>query len=95
MTVKTKGGFVCEVKENRVKDYRFVKALAKCDTDSTSYVGISEAVNFLLGDDGEAALMAHVTDKDGNIPTEAILNEFKEIMQRAGEQVKKSQSSPE
>lgn len=95
MQIKTKGGFVCEVNENRVKDYRFVKALAKSDVASTSYLGLSEAINFLLGDDGEAALMAHVTDKDGNIPTELVIEEFKEIMQRAGEQAKKSQSSLE
>lgn len=95
MQIKTKGGFVCEINENKIKDWRFAKALAKCDNEATSIQGLSQAVNFLLGDDGEASLMEHLTDKDGNIPTESIINEFKEIMQRAGDQIKKSQSSLE
>lgn len=92
MKIQTKSGFVCEVNENRVKDWRFARHLAECENESTAIFGISKAVTFLLGEDGEAALMAHLTDEDGNIPTTKVIAEFKEIMQLAGETTKKSQS---
>lgn len=95
MKIQTKSGFVWDVDENRVKDWRFARHLAECDNESTAIFGVSKAVTFLMGEDGEAALMTHVTDQDGNIPTTRIIAEFREIMQFAGESIKKSQSSQE
>ena len=97
MEIKTKSGFVCEVNENKAKDWRFCKNLAKCDMDDESSViqGISFVVPFLLGKDGEEALINHVIDEEGIASTQRILEEFKEIMNLMSESIKKSQSSQE
>jgi hypothetical protein len=50
------------------------------------------SVPFLLGEDGEAALMAHIED-DGVVDSERLVAEYIEITQIAGEKIKKSQSS--
>ena len=91
--VKTKSGFVIDVDENRAKDWRFTKALAKWESDETALVGLSFCLSFLLGDEGEASLMEYVTEKDGSIPTEKMISEFREILELLGEEVKKSASS--
>lgn len=95
MDIKTKSGFTCKVNENKIKDWRFVKALAKCDgkTDTQVLEGLSFVVPFLLGEDGEAALIEHVTDKDGIAPADALITEVREIISLAGSELKKSQSS--
>ena len=93
MKVKTKSGFVIEVDENKAKDWRFAKALAKWDNEATVIQGIASCVPFLLGEDGEKALMDHVKEKDGSIPSEKIISEFKEILEQVGQNVKKSLSS--
>ena len=36
MKIQTKSGFVCEVDEAKVTDWRFCKALAKCDSGDES-----------------------------------------------------------
>lgn len=95
MKVKTKSGFVIEVDEKKAKDWRFAKNLAKWDDESTVIQGTSFCVPFLLGADGEKALMDHVMEKDGSIPSEKILSEFREILEQIGQSVKKSQSSQE
>lgn len=97
MKIKTKSGFACEVDENRAKDWRFIKALAKCDSGDESLVleGITFVVPFLFGDEGEDRLIKHVTNKDGIVPTPDIIKEFREVMSLLGEEAKKSQSSQE
>jgi hypothetical protein len=50
---------------------------------------------FLLGEDGENALMEHVKEKDGSIPAEKMINEFREILDLLGAKVKKLASSQE
>lgn len=91
--VKTKSGFVIDVDENRAKDWRFTKMLAKWESDETPLVGLTNCLPFLLGEDGEKALMSHVTEKDGTIPSEKMITEFKEILEILGQKVKKSESS--
>ena len=95
MKVQTKSGFVCEVDEAKVTDWRFCKALAKCDSgdESAMIQGVTYVVPYLLGDDGEEALINHVTDKNGIAPTEKIIEEFKEIMTCIGSNAKKSPPS--
>lgn len=96
MKIKTKSGFVCDVNPDIVKDWRFCKGLAKCDSGDESAViqGITFAVPFLLGEDGERKLIEHVTDKNGLAPVQEITKEFREIITLMGKEVKKSQSSP-
>ena len=97
MYVKTKSGFECEINERKVKDWKFAKALAKCDSgdESQALEGATFIVPFLLGKDGENALMEHLTDDGGIVETAAILTEIKEIMALVGAEIKKSQSSLE
>lgn len=95
MKIQTKSGFVCNIDEDKVKDWRFARALAKCDAETTAIQGMSMAVTFLLGDSGESALMDHVKEESGAIPTEKVISEFKEILELAGAEIKKSQSSQE
>lgn len=95
MKVKTKSGFVIEVDEKKAKDWRFAKNLAKWDDEATVLQGTAFCIPFLLGEDGEKALMDHVKEKDGSIPSEKIISEFREILEQIGQSVKKSQSSQE
>ena len=95
MKIKTKSGFTCEVNEDKVKDWRFCKNLAKCDSgdESAMLQGITFVVPFLLGPEGEDALLSHITDKNGLASTEKVIAEFKDIMGQIGEASKKSQPS--
>ncbi len=97
MKIKTKSGFVCDVNPERAKDWRFCKALAKCDSEDESSIiqGITFVVPFLLGEDGEKKLMEHVTNDDGIAPVPEIIKEFKNILEKMGEETKKLQSSQE
>ncbi len=97
MEVKTKSGFKCNIDENKVKDWRFAKALAKVDSGDESAIieGLIYAVPFVLGEKGEAELMKHVTDKAGNVPAEQMINEFREIVTLIGNETKKSLPSQE
>ena len=91
--IKTKSGFVIEVDESKGKDWRFTRALAKWENDETVLQGMTFCLPFLLGEDGEKALMEHVKEKDGSIPAEKMINEFREILDKLGDAVKKSASS--
>lgn len=97
MKIKTKSGFAWNINEKKCKDWRFVKYLAQMDSDDESEQlrGTTKAVSFLFGDEGEEALMKHVTDKDGNVDGGKLLNEFKEVLQLTSAELKKSQSSQE
>ncbi len=97
MKVKTKSGFACELNEQKCKDWRFVKFLAQMDSEDESeqLVGTTRAVSFMFGKESEEALMKHVTDKDGIVDSSKLLAEFKEILQLASAELKKSQSSQE
>ncbi|MBQ1573067.1 MAG: hypothetical protein IIZ78_18200 [Clostridiales bacterium] len=97
MDVKTKSGFKCKVNEKKMKDWRFVKALAKCDSGEEASVieGLSFVVPFLLGEEGEEKLLNHVMDEDGVASSTEIIKEFKEILSLVGSEIKKSQSSQE
>jgi hypothetical protein len=95
MDVKTRSGFACKVNERKLKDWRFAKALAKCDSGDESKVldGLTFVVPFLLGEDGEKSLMKHVEDADGIVSTETVISEIRNIIELVGEEIKKSQSS--
>ncbi len=94
MKIKTKSGFACNVNENKMKDWRFVKALAKCDSkdESIQLEGITFVVPFLFGEEGEQALIKHV-EKDGVAFAEDIFKEFSEVLSLVSKELKKSQSS--
>lgn len=93
--IKTKEGFSCEVNEDKVKDWRFVKGLADCTSKNENQVlkGVTFVVPFLLGEDGEEKLMDFLTEKEGFPKTDSIITVFKEIMEQLSEETKKSKSS--
>ena len=95
MKIKTKSGFVIDVDKDRATDWRTCKSLRKIDSGDGSLIlqGITDVVPFLLGEDGEAALMKHVENEKGLIPTQRIIEEIKEIIEKLGEDAKKSESS--
>lgn len=97
MNVKTKSGFKWKINEKKMKDWRFAKAIAKCDSGDESKIieGMTFVVPFILGEDGEAALMEHVQKDDEIIDTNDILKEIREIITLAGEEIKKSESLQE
>ena len=92
MKITTKSKFTCEINEDKAKDWRFVKALAKMESKNESDIlaGTAFAVPFILGDEGEQKLIEHVTDENGIASTEQVITEFKEIMIKLGEATKKS-----
>lgn len=95
MKIKTESGFECDINEKRLSDWRYIKAAAKMNEGNEREIAVqlAFAVPFLLGEDGEKALMAYVEDKDGIIDSGRLVSEFLEVTQIAGEKVKKSQSS--
>ena len=95
MKIKTKSGFEVNINERRLKDWRYIKAAAKMNEGDQSEIAtqLAFAVPFLLGADGEAALMKHVEDSDGIVDSERLIAEYIEVTQIVGEKVKKSQSS--
>lgn len=95
MKIQTTSGFVCEIDENKVRDWRFVKNLAKCEDVKTMPIGLAFCVPFILGEDGENALMEHIQEDSGLIATDKILTEFREILDKIKEntEIKKSSSS--
>lgn len=94
MKIKTKSGFECNIDERRLKDWRYVKAAAKINSGNEAAIleGITIAIPFLLGEDGEKALMAHIEDQ-GAFDSDKMILEFLEVTKAAGEKIKKSQSS--
>lgn len=95
MKIQTKSGFVWDVNEKLVADWDFLDML--CDAESENETlrikASRDAVRFLLGKDGAAALADHVKDESGIKNSAKVFEEFKEIMALLGESTKKSESS--
>ena len=95
MKIHTTNGFVCEINENKAKDWRFAKALADCDSGDNSRIlkGATFALPFLL-EEYEKKLMDHVSE-NGIADSEKMMNEFNEIVALIGQETKKSEPSQE
>lgn len=87
--VTTASGLTIEFDENRMKDWRFAKALAKCEKEETALMGITFVIPFVFGEEGEEKIMKHLEEKDGSIKTEKMIKIFREIMELTKEQQKK------
>lgn len=95
MKIQTKSGFVCDVNENLVADWDFLDLLcdSESDDESVKIRASRDAVKYLLGKDGAAALAEHVKDDKGIKSSAKVFEEFREIMTLLGENSKKSESS--
>lgn len=94
MEIKTKCGFKCKVNENKLKDWRYIKTsthIAKSTDEIEIINGIDFLMSFVLGADYER-LMEHLA-KDGIVESNKLIAVYKEITERMGEQLKKSNSS--
>ena len=80
---KTKTGFAYSVSENIVKDYRYVRAVAKLrkGDNTDKFLAFDTLSTLLLGDRVED-LITHVeTLHDGFAPIEAVATEMNEIIE--------------
>lgn len=87
MKVKTESGFSIEFDEEKMKDWEFAKALARCETPETAIQGITFVVPFLFGEEGEKQMVEYLKKEKGAAKTQDVIVLFREIM----EQVKKEQ----
>lgn len=94
MKIKTKSGFEWNVNEKKISDWRYVKAAARINSGNEAAIleGITFCIPFILGEDGEKALIDHVEENE-MVDTEKMIAEFLEITQLIGEKTKKSKSS--
>lgn len=97
MKVKTKSGFSCELDENKVKDYRYLKlavAVHKAKSDIEALEAQMDLADFLIPEPIMNELIKHV-EKDGVSNILDVQNEIREITKIIGEEAKKSKSSQE
>lgn len=91
---KTKSGFKFHVDERILDDWRLVEAIKRSESDDASEVirGMTDLVDLVVGDQGDA-LKKHIADKnEGYIPKGVILTTITEIINESKE-LKNSQSS--
>ena len=83
VTGKTKSGFEYSIDERIVKDYRYVRALAKLNKGDSAekFIAFDQISTLMLGDKVDD-LITHVeTLHDGYAPIEAIGAEVTEIIE--------------
>ena len=86
ITGTTSSGFSFTVSEKLKNDFRFVLAYARMTGGNAAeqLAAPVELVNMVLGQEGAAALYAHVAEADGTIPTDRVMSELGEIIAAAG-----------
>ena len=83
ITGKTKTGFAFEYDDRILTDWEFASALAltQSGTDMEKMAASIKAVEFLVGPDNMANLLAHVKKQnDGFAPVEKIVAEFTDML---------------
>lgn len=84
MEGKTRTGFKFNVDDRILMDWRFTMALTKCQNGKgiDQLTGAQEMVSLMLGEEGLAKLMEHISKKnDGYVPAEAVMEEVKDIFE--------------
>ena len=84
MEGKTRTGFKFKVDDRILMDWRFTMALTKCQNGKgiEQLTGAQEMVSLMLGEEGLAKLMEHISKKnDGYVPAEAVMAEVKDIFE--------------
>jgi hypothetical protein len=86
MKIKTESGFVCDLNPKKVKDWRFIKLLAKADEESElgSMSATTQLLSFLLSKEDEERLYKFV-EKDEVADFEDVVKIFKEILKCCSE----------
>lgn len=90
MKVETSTGFKCDVDENVLKQYRFVKLVTMIENDASALFGM---ISMLLGD-SEERLQDHLYKINGHYPEiEEVASEVNDILTKLkdnSEDIKKS-----
>lgn len=101
ITGKLSNGFEVEVDEEIVKTYRFAKLIGKSvskDNNERLYAN-AKILEYLIGEDGEEALLEHMSKQLDHEPTEKEVSEVTieiiNLMKKEDEEIKKSVSSEE
>lgn len=101
ITGKLSNGFEVKVDEEKVKTYKFAKMIGKSvssDVKERLYAN-AMILEFLIGEEGEEALLEYVEKATGHEPTEKEMSELTieiiNLMKQENEQIKKSASSEE
>jgi len=73
--IETLSGFECEIDEEALDDFRFLKLLRESEKD---YTAVCDVVSFLLGED-EERFMEHLAVDGGRVPLARVKEELKAI----------------
>ena len=95
MKVTTKSGFECEINERILEDWRFVRAVAKSNSDdeNNKIHGAVEIVSLLMGTNEEAFYKyLSSKDPDGIVSESAVTDDLVSIIDQI-KALKNSQSS--
>lgn len=80
--VETKSGFKWHVKENSLRDWRFVHALRDMQMADPllRMQGVYNMILLVLGEEGEKRLSEHVADEEGFVDAAKMAAEVNEIV---------------
>ena len=100
MEITTSKGFKCNINENRLKDWRYVKAsakmakAAKADDEIELIDLLDYLITFLMGEENKNAFLESLAGDEGVCESHVVVEEFQKITNALSEQLKKSTSSP-
>lgn len=80
----TKSGYEYNIDNRILKDWRFVSALTKCQTEKDDFEklsGLQNMAQLLFGDKFEEFMDFIASKNDGFCPSDVIMNEITEIFQ--------------
>lgn len=82
---ETKSGFKFKIDEAIADDMELIEDIAKADKDVSVFPAV---LTKILGEKQKAALYNHLRDKNGRVSIKAAVEEFTEMMNVAGEELK-------
>lgn len=83
---KTKSGFEFVVPRSNIDNMELIDAI--CDLNDGNGLATSKVVTLLLGKEQKKELYDHVRTENGNVPTQAVADEVREIMDACGKDAK-------
>lgn len=83
-TGKTRTGYEYEFNEDLINDMEVIDALADV-TSGENVLALSAVMKKLFAPDERAKLYDHVRTEDGRVPTDALMEEIRDIMEGADE----------
>ena len=84
---KTESGFKFEIDESIADDMEFVEALAEVDENPLRFPKVLVRA---LGEEQKQRLYEHLRGKNGTVSTQKVMDEFTEMLNKAGDETKNS-----